>query len=445
MGGLEIALLCLGFGGVAAFTSLSLFYAQRRAARKAQAGVPVPELEARLQPAGVPLKVHVLTDAGPSGYGTRIVVDGVCGRLTLRRDLPRWSAATAGAPPAPELETGDLDFDAQFFVLGPPTLVHAILDAETRRRLTALTAYQPPGDAAVEHGRLCVDLPLSYGLHPQAVEERGRQAVELARRLLEPKDLARRLSENSQHDPVAAVRLLNLSAAIREDPNNPMTRAALRAAASDRDPQIRLHAALALGPDGRDTLLSLVENDSVDDTIVETAIEALGEVPGVLLGRVLRRAVGVALDSPPAQPRTALACVKALARSRPPEAVSRLQALLLANPFLAEDTARALGDIGGADAESALMGALDGEVAETRLAAAIVLRDVGTTAAVAALHDAERHGGELRRLARQAIAEIQSRASAVPGAVSLAGGEAGQVSMTDDPAGQVSLPPERDG
>ena len=48
---------------------------------------------------------------------------------------------------------------------------------------------------------------------------------------------------------------------------------------------------------------------------------------------------------------------------------------------------------------------------------------------------------ELRRAARQAIAEIQSRlASASPGQLSLAATEAGQLSLAQAKAGQLSLP-----
>ena len=446
MTGLEIGLLLLGYGGVAAFTGLSLHINRRRVARRQQEGVPVPELEARLQPRDVPLKVRVTTDMGRSQSSTRIVVDGVCARLTLRRELPReWRGGefrSTSMPAAPELETGDLQFDAQFFILGPPTLVHAMLDAETRRRLRALTAYEPPGEAAVEQGSLRVDLPLTYGVYPQAVEERGKQAVALARRLLEPKDVARRLAENSQRDPDPRVRLRNLNAAVREDPSNPMTRALLRAAAADKDLEVRLRAALALGEEGREALLSLVEDPHADDASVETALEALDVfVPEAVLGRVLLRSVGAGLSDTPGQPRAARACLHALARLRTEHAVSRLQALLLANAFLAGDTARALGEIGGEEAEAVLVGALGCDVAASRVAAAKVLGAVGTIGAVPALREAERRGGELRRLAREAISDIQARVQGAPGAVSLAGAEAGQVSIAEDSAGRVSLPP----
>jgi hypothetical protein len=79
---------------------------------------------------------------------------------------------------------------------------------------------------------------------------------------------------------------------------------------------------------------------------------------------------------------------------------------------------------------------------------------VGTAAAVLPLKEAADglFPGELRRAARQAVAEIQSRAQgAAPGQLSLAGGEegrlslaqeGGELSLAESPEGQLSLPPE---
>jgi HEAT repeat protein len=158
---------------------------------------------------------------------------------------------------------------------------------------------------------------------------------------------------------------------------------------------------------------------------------------------VLGRSVGAQLTGTPRYPRAARACLAALVRARPRDAVSRLQAVLLSNVFLALDAARALGKIGGGDAEAALIGALEGDVFESRLAAAEVLAEVGSIAAVPALREAERQGLQIRRLARQAIADIQARATGTPGAVSLAGAEAGQVSIAEDFSGRVALSSSR--
>jgi hypothetical protein len=455
MGGLETALVVLGLAGVAGFTSLALFLAERIGIRKSQGTVELPEVAALVQPTDVPLKVRVLRGTDVHS-GTTIEVSGVADRLTLRKERPAEHPpahlrtkmfeddGSIPLPPAPELEIGDDEFDRSFFVLGPPTLVYALLDAETRRVLKKLTASHRAGGVEIEQGRLQLHEPGSEGLRPEPVERCARDAVALARRLLPPADMARRLCENAQKDPLPAVRLNNLRAAIREAPGSAQTRAALMAATGDRDTSVRLRAGLALGADGRDALVSVADSDAAGDTEVETALEALGaDVPVVLVARVLRRSVGVNLDRPPSLPRAARACVAALARAPAADAISLLQALLLASASLADDAARVLGRIGGPDAEAALIGALEGEVPEGRLAAARLLGDVGSAAAVVALREAEARGGELRKAARQAIADIQSRLAAAPGAVSLSGSEAGQVSMVEDPSGRVSLPPAK--
>jgi hypothetical protein len=81
------------------------------------------------------------------------------------------------------------------------------------------------------------------------------------------------------------------------------------------------------------------------------------------------------------------------------------------------------------------------------VAVALSLGRVGTVQAVLALKAAEAESPddrELRRAARQAIAEIQSRlAGASPGQLSLAEGSAGQLSMTQGEAGRLSVSSEK--
>jgi HEAT repeat protein len=454
MGGLEIALLAAGFVAVAVFSSVSVHFAQKRSARQSSPpAAAVPELEARLQPPDVPLKVRVEADSGADGAGTLIVVEGVCDGLVLFREVPGAAPGSPGVGESagplwttPELEVGDAEFDRTFRVLGPQPLVLALLDGETRRLLRALALNQM-GEISVGRRALRVDVPLSHRLHPKAVEDRGHAAVAIARRLVPPVDVAQRMAANATRDPVPAVRLRNLLAVAREKPDHPATRAALKAGLADRDMEVRLRAALALGREGREALLAMADAPHTTDVHREAAIRGLGgEVPQELLVRVLRRCVrSGARPGPPDEPRSARACIAALGGCRTPEAVSTLQALLLGNAFLAADAGRALGRIGGGDAEAALIGALDGEVFESRLAAAEALGEAGSAAAVPALREAERHGVEIRRRARQAIEQIQARVQAAPGAVSLAGGEAGQVSIAADASGRVSLPPRERG
>jgi hypothetical protein len=67
---------------------------------------------------------------------------------------------------------------------------------------------------------------------------------------------------------------------------------------------------------------------------------------------------------------------------------------------------------------------------------------------VPALREAAEAGGDMRRAARQAIAEIQARLTgAEPGQLSLAGGEAGALSLADEAGapGRLSLAEDAEG
>jgi hypothetical protein len=87
-----------------------------------------------------------------------------------------------------------------------------------------------------------------------------------------------------------------------------------------------------------------------------------------------------------------------------------------------------------------MLEALRSEDPPVSVAAAQALGRVGTVAAVVPLREAAEQGGDLRRAARQAIAEIQARlAGAEPGQLSLAGGEAGALSLADGEPGRLTL------
>jgi hypothetical protein len=81
-----------------------------------------------------------------------------------------------------------------------------------------------------------------------------------------------------------------------------------------------------------------------------------------------------------------------------------------------------------------------------RVAAARALGQVGTIAAVLPLKEREAQDRAVRAAARQAIAEIQSRArGAAPGQLSLAGGESGRLSLASGEEGRLSLTPSTRG
>ena len=103
----------------------------------------------------------------------------------------------------------------------------------------------------------------------------------------------------------------------------------------------------------------------------------------------------------------------------------------------------ALGQRGRPEAEGLLLEALRSEDAPVSVAAAQALGRAGTVTAVAPLREAAERSADLRRAARQAIAEIQARlAGAEPGQLSLADGEAGALSLADGEPGRLSLADE---
>ena len=95
-----------------------------------------------------------------------------------------------------------------------------------------------------------------------------------------------------------------------------------------------------------------------------------------------------------------------------------------------------LGARGAVASEDAILAALLCPLDGVRIAAARALGRAGTADAVRDLLAVSESGpGELRRAARQAIAEIQSRLpGASPGQLSLAGGEAGALSLAENVA-----------
>ena len=108
---------------------------------------------------------------------------------------------------------------------------------------------------------------------PEAVET----LLRAARRLTLPDDLPARLAQNVRTEPLPAVRLANLLTLVREYPTYLATREALRAGCEDRDDEVRLRAALALGEEGHDVLRRIASSVSIADGRSARAVAALGE------------------------------------------------------------------------------------------------------------------------------------------------------------------------
>ena len=406
--------------------------------------------------------------------GTRLRVSGPSMPSGLTVGPEGLATLLRGARGVREVEVGHDTFDAAAWVEGPPALARAVLTAENRRLLRALLdgRLERPGHSpfwasgGLENGVLRIDVPEIAPVSPsrgraRETAARGEEpgasvylrgldhlpevlvrALALARQLAAPADVARRLADNLRTEPVAAVRQQCLATLVREFADHPATGEALLAASEDPDADVRLRAAIALGPKGREVLLALAGGEGAEDATTERAVLALGfHVTTAQLRGILRNALRARREA------TAGACLRALGQRRGPGIATLAKVLAVEKPKLAAVAAEALGATGDATAEAPLLAALGSAYAEVRLAAARALGRVGTTAAVPPLKDSEARDGALRGPARQAIAEIQSRAKgAAPGQLSLADGESGRLSLAPGEAGQLSLAsPSREG
>lgn len=341
-----------------------------------------------------------------------------------------------------DIEVRDAWFDRTFCVEGPIRLVFALLDGRTRHLLRH--CVDPKSRLAISLGEIRAVIPL------QRLSFILPHLLELGQRLAQPLDVLQRVAENAREDPEAGVRLQNLLVLVHELPGNPMTIEALRTACSDASPEIRLRAAKELGPEGRDILLEFAESRE-DDAFSAGAVSILDrELPVERMKAILDHAQ----DERSIQ--TARACLEVLGRRGDAAAVDMLAEVLafestLETDELAVAAAQALEATGNPAAEPPLIPALQSEHADLRVAAANALGRVGSVAAVLPLEEAESflRDAELRRAARQAIAEIQARLpGASPGQLSMAevetgqlslAPEAGQLSYATDAAGQLSL------
>jgi hypothetical protein len=359
-----------------------------------------------------PLRVRLDLDPDRGRWGTRIIVEGLGHgeQLAIHRRQDKTLALD-------EVATGHPFFDEEVCVQGRSALALALLDAETRWRVTELmqerwtvAGLEIEVHASLAGSKLVVWVPhRRFDTRAQMVEQLTAvlgQVLAVAHRLVAPTDLTDRIAENLREEPEVDVRIQSLKLLAREYAEDPVTGRALRTALGDPSEEVRLQAATALGEGGQRTLLALIEN-ATHDSCAARAVAALGHR---LAARQAEAALGRALDSG-GRAETALACLEVLRESGRPESESLLlQALRTEDPQIAAAAARALGRAGTATAVGPLR-----EVAETG-------------------------HGELRAAARQAVPEIQARLSgAAPGQLSLAGSAAGALSLPEGEPGQLGL------
>lgn len=352
-----------------------------------------------------------------------------------------------------ELETGDVAFDEELFVLGPSVRLRAVLDQETRALMVRVFRGQMRSDVGAASVTRSVELKDGVlrarvvgqtwlTLREDVFGDIARALLDVARRLEIPGDIVERLARNARSDAQAAVRLRNLLALAREYPGHEVTRSALMAAGSDQDSFVRLEAALALGDEGRETLLSIVDGTWTDDRVVARAVETLGShLPLARHRTVLHDALrGGRLP-------IARASLVALGRAGGPEAIDLLAGVLASRTDeLGALAARSLGATRDARAERPLLDALArGGSPALREEMADALGLVGSVAAVPVLREIDESVDEERathRAARVAIARIQARLTgASPGQLAIADGGSGQLSLGDDATGRLALEP----
>jgi hypothetical protein len=347
-----------------------------------------------------------------------------------------------------DIETGDVDFDRDFHLVGSPALVLALLNAETRRALVHLR-WGPVrlSDVWLTAGKLWVDVPNAGGSaesHLAAIEQVTRLALEVAPLLRRPADLPQRLADNATQDPLPLVRLRNLSELLRNYRDHAVMHSVLGRAARDSEPEIRLRAGIELREGGLPILEALAADPRVEDACSARAVEALrGRVTVARAEELLKAAVG-GFSAEALRPQTAGACIDLLGELGEAGIAALSRALWLDEP-VGLTAVKALERIGGAAVESVLVSGLAIRDEERTVAIARALGGVGSVAAVAPLMEAARRGGKLKGAARQAIVEIQARTHGTPGQLSLTGGERGGLTLADDHAGQLSLvEPRRD-
>jgi hypothetical protein len=357
-------------------------------------------VEGRLGPLTISM---VMTGERNSSSSWEVAVSGIALELTVRAEgVGARIQKRLGI--GDDVETGDAAFDGDLIVLGDPGIAHALLDAKTRETLRRRF------DSVVSlwGGRLVVRVPALY-----TVADALKAALDLARPLVLPDDLATRLAHNALEDPVEGVRLACLRTLILRHAQHPATRGTLEHACEDTSERVRLEAALARHDEGHDALRRLAR-EAKDEACAARALRALQAALDPTEGMNLLEA---ALDR--ARPAVAAICIDVLGRREPELLPAGFEPLLIRRALWQSD--------------------------EVRAAAAVALGKMGTVAAVLPLQEtAQKASGSLRRTIDDAVHAIQARLSgAERGQLTVSQAEGGTVTLAAG-GGEVSLPdPDR--
>lgn len=371
----------------------------------------------RIEGVRPPLTVAIAPFGSAGSANAVITIRGVPREIRLKHETLRTQASKLAG--ARELVIGAPDFDDVFFVGGDAVLVQATFDSATRSKALSVFGGQPSVALArallsgedmpvvgIEDGALVTRFVDEGFPHPPlSPSDLLGSALALADRMNEG-NVEERLAAIARSDPVPGVRLAAIATLRDERSRHPETRIALEAACKDADSDVRLTAAIALGAEGRDTLLELASRVRGPDGV---SARAVTELRSHLPADQARSILSEALRS--RRLVTAAACLDTLSRrGSHQDVIARV--LSLESGALARAAARALGRCGSPD-------------------------DVPLLREVEARHPRDE---ELPRACRSAIAAIHARHSgASPGQLSLAHDRAGEVSLARDEAGRVSL------
>jgi len=372
-----------------------------------------------------------------------ITIDGLA-RLTASRATAR--ARVPRAADGDLVQTGDPSFDRVVTLRGTRALSRALFDATARREVGALIGGHLSFASSGQEQTLRAYARMADGTLRVVVSDgRNHELVlgpllALARRLVEPPNLAERIAEHTAREPLPAVRLGNLQVLIDEFRDHRITHRTLVSATHDPAGEVRLLAATALGDAGTRTLFKLALGRSSKDAHASEAIALLGS-------RFLTRHARWALRRAIPAGRTAVvtACVERLVTVDLARTAAAVQAALWSDDDeVAAAAGRALEKASAGCLEGVLVAALDHRLSAVQCRAALALGRVGSVASFASLRDWEaRHLGNpgTVAIASGAIAALRARLSGrVSGELSMAGAEAGQVSFAkEDRRGAVSL------
>jgi HEAT repeats len=372
---------------------------------------------------------------GSARQGLWVAVSPVTDRLRLLMPDGPLRARHAPVQASEDIEIGDRQIDGQLLIAGDPLAVRALLDADARGDLRALTtgwgATPRVGYLAMSGGELRV-VTDSAAFVPTLTT-----LLQLARRLKDESPVEERVAALAASDQLPDVRLASLKALVDERPRHPSTRQALHAALADPHPRLRLAAALTLRTEGREVLSSLARDPELPDDLLARAVSALGvHLPPDDVEGALARALQEEKED------TVGACLRSLAVRGAGHLSSVLRVLAHEIDARALAAAQALGDSGTAEAEEPLVAALAHPSTHVRVAAATSLGRVGTASSVPALRRLELSASMdplIGRAAREATASIQSRlVGAAHGQLAVAP-ESGELSLADDARGRMTL------